>query len=202
MDNLFHCSLSYFYPIHGVTCFHHSRSDEDTIREIMTDAIRSAKQRIAKAASYMEHIDPFLFSVINKPSEDPATTKEGADNTLDHANNDYERNAKMENKSPLPALLATAPALNDGSLGCGAKSDMPRHGSGTSAGQLTAPEREENTSDLDEDTEQIFSFLMELENGSEQGRVTIQKQNEIFVEKRIASIKVSITSYQHLASKF
>ena len=196
MDNLFHCSLSYFYPIHGVTCFHHSRSGEDTIREIMTDAIRSAKQRIAKAASYMEHIDPFLFSVINKPSEDPTTTKEGADNTLDNANNDYERNAKMENKSPLPALLATAPALNDGSLGCGEKSDMPPHGSGTSAGQLTAPEREENTSDLDEDTEQIFSFLRELENGSEQGRVTNQKQNKIFVEKRIASIKVSITSYQ------
>ena len=85
---------------------------------------------------------------------------------------------------------------------------MPPHGSGTSAGQLTAPEkeisleREKNTSDLDEDAEQIFTFLRELENGSEQARVTNQKQNEIFVEKRIASIKVSITSYQHLASKF
>ena len=83
---------------------------------------------------------------------------------------------------------------------------MPPHGSGTSAGQLTAPEkeisleREKNTSHLDEDTEQIFTFLRELENGSEQARVT--NQNEIFEEKRIASIKVSITSYQHLASKF
>ena len=112
MDYLFHCSLSYFYAIHGVACFHHSRSDEDTTREIMADAIRSAKQRIAKAASYMEHIDPFLFCVINKQSEDPTTSKERADNTLDNANNDYERNAKMENKSPLPALLANAPALN------------------------------------------------------------------------------------------
>ena len=121
MDYLFPCSLSYFYPIHGVACFHHSRSDEDTIRDIMADAIRSAKQRITKAASYMEHIDPFLFSVIHKQSEDPTTSKEGADNTLDNANNDYERNAKMENKSPLPALLATAPALNDSSLGCGEK---------------------------------------------------------------------------------
>ena len=208
MDYLFHCSLGYFYPIHGVACFHHSRSDEDTTHEIMADAIRSAKQRIAKAASYMEHIDPFPFSVINKPSEDPTTSKERADNTLDNANNDYGRNAKIKNKSPIPALLATALTLYDGSLGCGEKSDMPPHGSGTSAGQLTAPEkeisleREKNTSDLDEDTEQIFTFLRELENGSEQGRVTNQKQNEIFVEKRIASIKVSITSYQHLASKF
>ena len=208
MDYLFHCSFSYFYPIHGVACFHDSRSDEDTIREIMADAIRSAKQRIAKAASYMEYIDPFLFSVINKPSEDPTNSKGRADNTLDNANNDYGRNAKIKNKSPLPALLATAPTLHDGSLGCGEKSDMPPHGSGTSAGQLTAPEkeisleREKNTSDLGEDTEQIFTFLRELENGSEQGRVTNQKQNEIFVEKRIASIKVSIASYQHLASKF
>ena len=40
MDYLFPCSLSYFYPIHGVACFHHSRSDEDTIREIMADASR------------------------------------------------------------------------------------------------------------------------------------------------------------------
>ena len=85
---------------------------------------------------------------------------------------------------------------------------MPPYGSGTSTGQLIAPEkeisleREKNTSDLDEDTEQIFTFLRELENGSEQARLTNQKQNEIFVEKRIASIKVSITSYQHLASKF
>ena len=173
--------------IHGVACFHHSRSDEDTTREIMADAIRSAKQRIAKASSYMEHIDPFLFSVINKQSEDPTTSKERADNTLDSANNDYERNPKMENKSPLSARLATAPALNDGSLGCGEKSDMPPHGSGTS-GQLTAPEkelsleREENTSDLDEDTEQIFNFLRDVENGSEQGRVTNQNQTEIFAE--------------------
>ena len=129
----------------------------------------------------MEHIDPFLFSVINKPSEDPTTSKERADNTLDNANNDYGRNAKIKNKSPIPALLATALTLYDGSLGCGEKSDMPPHGSGTSAGQLTAPEkeisleREKNTSDLDEDTEQIFTFLRELENGSEQGRVTTPK---------------------------
>ena len=120
----------------------------------MADAIRSAKQRIAKAASYTEHIDPFLFSFINKPSEDPTTIKEGADNTLDNTNKDYGRKAKVENKNPLPArLAATAPALNDGSSGCGEKGDMPPHGSGTS-GQLTAP-------DL-------------LKNGPEQGRVTNQ----------------------------
>ena len=120
----------------------------------MADAIRSAKQRIAKAASYTEHIDPFLFSFINKPSEDSTTSKEGADDTVDNVNNDYGRKAKVENKSPLPArLAATAPALNDGSSGCSEKGDMPPHGSGTS-GQLTAP-------DL-------------LENGPEQGRVTNQ----------------------------
>ena len=121
----------------------------------MADAIRSAKQRIAKAASYMEHIDPFLFSFINKPSKDPTSGKEGADNMLDNVNNDYGRKAKVENKSPLPArLAATAPALNDGSSGCGEKGDMPPCGSGTS-GQLTAPDV--------------------LENGPEQGRVTNQK---------------------------
>ena len=65
MDSLFRYSLSFFNPIRGVACFHHSRSDEDTIREIMADAIRSAKQRIAKAAFYTEHIDPFLFFFIN-----------------------------------------------------------------------------------------------------------------------------------------
>ena len=167
----------FFLSYTWLACFHHSRSDEDAIREIMTDAIRSAKQRIAKAASYMEHIDPFLFSFINKPSEDPTTSKEGADNTRDNANNDYGRKAKVENKSPLPArLAATAPALNDVSSGCGEKGDMPPRGSGTS-GQLTAPDV--------------------LENGPEQGRVTNQKQYKIFVEKRITSLKVSITSYSH-----
>ena len=170
MDYLLPCSLS-------IACFHHSRSNEDTIREIMADAIRSAKQRIAKAASYTEHIDPFLFSFINKPSEDPTTSKELADNALDNANNDYGRNAKVENKSPLPARLATAPTPNDGSSGCGEKGDMPPHGSGTS-GQLTAPDV--------------------LEDGPEQGRVKKQKQYKIFVEKYIASIKVSIISYPHL----
>ena len=141
----------------------------------MADAIRSAKQRIAKAASYTDHIDPFLFSFINKPSEDPTTSKEGADKTRDNANNDHVRKAKVENKSPLPArLAATAPALNDGSSGCGEKGDMPPHGSSTS-GELTAPDV--------------------LENGPEQGRVINQKQYKIFVEKCIASIKLSITSY-------
>ena len=121
----------------------------------MADAIRSAKQRIAKAASYTEHIDPFLFSFINKPSEDSTTSKEGADNMLDNVNNDYGRKAKVDNKSPLPARLApaTTPALNDGSSGCGEKGDMPPHGSSTS-GYLTAPDV--------------------LENGPEQGRVTNQ----------------------------
>ena len=133
----------------------------------MADAIRSAKQRIAKAASYTEHIDPFLFSFINKPSEDPTTSKEGADNTRDNANNDHGRKAKVENKSPLPArLAATAPALNDGSSGSGEKGDMPPHGT---SGQLTAPDV--------------------LENGPEQGRVTKQKQYKLFVEKRIESVK-------------
>ena len=177
MDYLLPCSPSFFI-IFMACLLHHSRSDEDAIREIMADAIRSAKQRIAKAASYMEHIDPFLYSIINKPSTDPTTSKEGADNTRDNANNDYGRKAKVENKSPLPArLAATAPALNDGSSGCSEKGDMPPRGSGTS-GQLTAPDV--------------------LENGPEQGRVTNQKQYKIFVEKRIASLKVSITSYSHL----
>ena len=146
--------------------------------QTLRDAIRSSKQRIAKAASYTEHIDPFLFSIFNKPSKDPTSGKERADDTVDNANNDYGRKAKVENKSPLPArLAATAPALNDVSSGCGEKGDMPPHGSGTS-GQLTAPDV--------------------LENGPEQGRVTNQRQHKIFVEKRIASLKVSITSYSHL----
>ena len=155
-NGLFTSLLAQFFLSYSwLACFHHSRSDEDAIREIMADAIRSAKQRIAKAASYMEHIDPFLFSFINKPSEDPTTSKEGADNTRDNANNDYGRKAKVENKSPLPArLAATAPALNDVSSGCGEKGDMPPHGSGTS-GQLTAPDV--------------------LENDPEQGRVTNQR---------------------------
>ena len=155
----------FFLSYSWLACFYHSRSDEDAIREIMADAIRSAKQRIAKAASYTEHIDPFLFSIINKPSKDPTSGKERADDTVDNANNDYGRKAKVENKSPLPArLAATAPALNDGSSGCDEKGDMPPHGSGTS-GYLTAPDV--------------------LENDPEQGRVTNQRKYKIFVEKCI-----------------
>ena len=115
----------------------------------MTDAIRSAKQRIAKAASYTEHLIHFCF---------PLSTSHQRILPLS-------RKAKVENKSPLPAwLAATAPALNDGSSGCGEKGDMPPHGSSTS-GYLTAPDV--------------------LENDPEQGRVTNQRKHKIFVEKCI-----------------
>ena len=72
----------------------------------MADAIRSAMQKIAQADAYTEHIDPFLFSFIDKSTEVPFTkrkrkskkrrAKDGADNTLDNGNNYFERTAKME----------------------------------------------------------------------------------------------------------
>ncbi|CAH3041712.1 unnamed protein product [Porites lobata] len=160
---------------------HPYRSDEDAIREIMADAIRSAKQRIAKAASYTEHIDPFLFSFINKPSEDPTSGKERADDTVDNANNDYGRKAKVENKSPLPArLAATAPALNDVSSGCGEKGDMPPHGSGTS-GQLTAPDA--------------------LENGPEQAASMNYLELSAYVSAEMKSLQEEIASLRKVTVK-
>ena len=75
----------------------------------MADAFKSAKNRIAKSAvSSTEHMDPLLFSSVDKPSEIPYTprkrknkkrrTKERANNTPDSVNNGHEKEAKVEKK--------------------------------------------------------------------------------------------------------
>ena len=75
----------------------------------MADAFKSAKNRIAKSAvSSTEHMDPLLFSSVDKPSEIPYTprkrknkkrrTKERANNTHDSVNNGHEKEAKVEKK--------------------------------------------------------------------------------------------------------
>ena len=83
----------------------------------MADAFKSAKNRIAKSAvSSTEHMDPLLFSSVDKPSEIPYTprkrknkkrrTKERANNTPDSVNNAHEKEAKVEKKvfqPPQPA---------------------------------------------------------------------------------------------------
>ena len=79
----------------------------------MTDAFRSANHRIAKSAvSSVEHMDPLLFSFVDKPSEIAYTprkrknkkgrTKERTNNTPDGVNNDHEKEAKVEKKISLP----------------------------------------------------------------------------------------------------
>ena len=79
----------------------------------MADAFKSAKHRIAKSAvSSAEHIDPLLFSFVDKPSEIPYTprkrqnkkrrTKERANNTPDSVNNAHEKEAKVEKKISQP----------------------------------------------------------------------------------------------------
>ncbi|CAH3024574.1 unnamed protein product [Porites evermanni] len=89
------------------------RSDEEIFQEIMADAFRSAKNRIAKSAvSSAEHKDPLLFSSVDKPSEIPYTprkrknkkrrSKERANNTPGSVNNGREREAKVEKKISQP----------------------------------------------------------------------------------------------------
>ena len=79
----------------------------------MADAFKSAKHRIAKSAvSSAEHMDPLLFSFVDKPSEIPYTprkrknkkrrTKERANNTTDSVNNGHEKEAKVEKKISQP----------------------------------------------------------------------------------------------------
>ena len=83
----------------------------------MADAFRSAKNGFAKSdVSSAEHMDPLLFSSVDKPSEIPYTprkrktkkrrTKERANNTPDSVNNGHEKEAKVEKKifqPPQPA---------------------------------------------------------------------------------------------------
>ena len=84
----------------------------------MADAFKSAKNRIAKSAvSSTEHMDPLLFSSVDKPSEISYTprkrknkkrrTKERANNTPDSVNNGHEKEAKMEKKIFQPQQPAT-----------------------------------------------------------------------------------------------
>ena len=79
----------------------------------MADAFKSAKHRIAKSSvSSTEHMDPRLFSSVDKPSEIPYTprkrkskkrrTKERANNTPDSVNNAHEKEAKVEKKISQP----------------------------------------------------------------------------------------------------
>ena len=79
----------------------------------MADAFKSAKHRIAKSAvSSAEHMDPLLFSFVDKPSEIPYTprkrknkkrrSKERANNTPDSVNNGHEREAKVGKKISQP----------------------------------------------------------------------------------------------------
>ena len=79
----------------------------------MADAFKSAKHRIAKSAvSSTEHMDPLLFSFVDKPSEIPYTprkrknkkgrTKERENNTPDSVNNGREGEAKVEKKISQP----------------------------------------------------------------------------------------------------
>ena len=73
----------------------------------MADAFKSAKHRIAKSAvSSAEHMDPLLFSFVDKTSEIRYTprkrkdkkrrTKERENNTPDSVNNGHEKEAKGE----------------------------------------------------------------------------------------------------------
>ena len=79
----------------------------------MADAFSSAKNRFAKSAvSSAEHMDPLLFSSVDKPSEIPYTprkkkskkrrTKERASNTHDSVNNGLEGEARVEKKISQP----------------------------------------------------------------------------------------------------
>ena len=79
----------------------------------MADNFKSAKHRIAKSAvSSVEHMDPLLFSFVDKPSEIAHTprkrkskkgrTKERTNNTPDGVNNGHEKEAKVEKKISQP----------------------------------------------------------------------------------------------------
>ena len=104
------------------SCFaYHSQRDEESqeiFREIMADAFKSAKQRIAKNVSSTKHTDPLLFSFVDKPSEIPYTpkkrkskkrrTKDRANNTPD-SKNAHEREAKEKMYSSQPPQPVTHP---------------------------------------------------------------------------------------------
>ena len=103
------------------TCVYRSQSDEESqeiFREIMADAFKSAKQRIAKNVSSTKHRDPLLFSFVDKPSDIPYTpkkrknkkrrTKDRANNMPD-SNNAHEREAKGKVNSSQPLQPVTHP---------------------------------------------------------------------------------------------
>ncbi|CAH3033335.1 unnamed protein product [Porites lobata] len=91
----------------------------------MADAVKTAKQGIAKNVSSTGHLGPLLdlFSFVDKPSEIPYTprkrkskkrrTKERAKNRPDSGNNGHERKAKVEKKSSQPPQPATYPYRSD-----------------------------------------------------------------------------------------
>ena len=102
-------------------CVYHSQREEESreiFREIMADAFKSAKQRIAKNVSSTKHRDPLLFSFVGKPSEIPYTpkkrkskkrrTKDRANNTPE-SNNAHEREAKEKMNSSQPLQPVTHP---------------------------------------------------------------------------------------------
>ena len=97
------------------SCFarvYHSQRDEESkeiFREIMADAFKSAKQRIAKNVSSTKHRDPLLFPFVDKPSEIPYTPKKRKSKkrrTKDRAN---QREAKEKMNSSQPPQPVTHP---------------------------------------------------------------------------------------------
>ena len=93
-------------------CVYHSQRDEESkeiFREIMADAFKSAKQRIAKNVSSTKHRDPLLFPFVDKPSEIPYTPKKRKSKkrrTKDRAN---QREAKEKMNSSQPPQPVTHP---------------------------------------------------------------------------------------------
>ena len=70
----------YFVSNSCAACVYRSPNDEESqeiFREIMADAFKSAKQRIAKNVSSTGHLGPLLdlFSFVDKPSEIPYTPR-------------------------------------------------------------------------------------------------------------------------------
>ena len=93
-------------------CVYHSQRNEESqeiFREIMADAFKSAKQRIAKNVSSTKHRDPLLFPFVDKPSEIPYTPKKRKSKkrrTKDRAN---QREAKEKMNSSQPPQPVTHP---------------------------------------------------------------------------------------------
>ena len=119
-SGLVHVSRSLWFVSNSRFAYHSQRDEEsqEIFREIMADAFKLAKQRIAKNVSSTKHRDPLLFPFVDKPSEIPYTpkkrkskkrrTKDRANNTPD-SNNAHEGEAKEKMNSSQPPQPVTHP---------------------------------------------------------------------------------------------